>query len=302
MELSEVQCLVERVAAVDAGCRDRVALEAAVGELRRLRSWVEGREVLFARLLGEVSSFPEKSLADAGRSTLRQAEQVIRRAQVAEQMAGFGSSLDAGRVTGEHVDILGRALRHLEPAVQAKLVAQAPRLLLVAENATPDEFARTVRDDVRRFEREGDAEARFERQRRAIRLNSWLDRESGMGRWSASWDPETMVKLENRLDAQVQAMFHDQQPEGCPTDPLEKQAYLRALALQALLSGTGVRLGRPEIVVVVDHTNPHPDGRPTVDWGLPVDLPQRVLDDLYNTADVHTVVVRNGVSSTRRAS
>ena len=80
-----------------------------------------------------------------------------------------------------------------------------------------------------------------------------------------------MVRLENRLDAQVQAMFHDRLPDGCPSDLLEKQAYLRALALLALLNGEGARVGRPEIIVVEDHTHPHADGSPTVDWGLPVD-------------------------------
>jgi hypothetical protein len=116
-----------------------------------------------------------------------------------------------------------------------------------------------------------------------------------MGRWSAVWDPETMVRLENRLDAQVHTMFHDRLPDGCPSDLLEKQAYLRALALLALLNGEGGRVGRPEIIVVEDHIHPHADGSPSVDWGLPVDLPQRILDDLYATADVYTVVVRNGV-------
>jgi hypothetical protein len=81
-------------------------------------------------------------------------------------------------------------------------------------------------------------------------LNTWIDRDTGMGRWSATWDPETMVRLENRLDAQVQALFHDTQPEGCPSDLLEKQSFLRAHALLALLNGGGARLGRPEIVVV----------------------------------------------------
>ena len=110
-----------------------------------------------------------------------------------------------------------------------------------------------------------------------MRLNSWIDRETGMGRWTASWDPETMVRLENRLDTQVQAMFHDRQPDGCPTDVFEKQSYLRAHALLALLDGKGARVGRPEIVVVVDHTTAATE--PVVDWGLPVELPQRVLDD-----------------------
>ena len=111
-----------------------------------------------------------------------------------------------------------------------------------------------MRAQARRLEADGDGLDRLERQRRAVRLNTWIDRDSGMGRWSAFWDPETMLRLENRLDAQVQAMFHDRQPDGCPTDLFEKQSYLRAHALLALLDGGGVRLGRPEIVVVVDHT------------------------------------------------
>ena len=44
MKVSEVQELVGRVAAVDADCSDWAVLQGAVGELRRLKSWVEGRE------------------------------------------------------------------------------------------------------------------------------------------------------------------------------------------------------------------------------------------------------------------
>ena len=102
-----------------------------------------------------------------------------------------------------------------------------------------------------------------------------------------------MLRLENRLDAQIPALFHDTTPDGCPTDLFEKQAFLRAHALLALLNGGGARLGRPEIVVVVDHTTASTE--PVIDWGLPVELPRRVLDDLAATADVHTVAVRNGV-------
>ncbi len=287
--------LVGRVAAVDAGCADRLVLQAAAGELRQLRSWLDGREVSIARSLAVVSSFPEKSLADASRSSLRQAEQVLHRAETTEQAPEFGTSLEAGRVSGAHVDVLARALRQLEPAARQRLVDQAPRLVLIAEHVTPDEFAHTVRAEARRIERDGDGLERLERQRRAVRFESWIDRDTGMGRWSATWDPETMLRLENRIGAQVQAMFHDSHPEGCPSDLLAKQSFLRAHAILALLDGGGVRLGRPEVVVVVDHTQPDPDGRPSIDWGLPVELPRRVLDDLHHRANIHTVVVRNGV-------
>jgi hypothetical protein len=81
MDVGDVQRLVARVAVVDARCADRVALEAAARELRRLKSWVESREVTVARALRDVSSFPEKNLADAARTNLREAERVMRRAR-----------------------------------------------------------------------------------------------------------------------------------------------------------------------------------------------------------------------------
>ena len=76
---------------------------------------------------------------------------------------------------------------------------------------------------------------------------------------------------------------------------MEKQSYLRALALVALLDGQGGKPGKPEVIVVVDHTQPGPDGQPAIDWGLAVELPDRVLADVRARATTYTVVVRNGV-------
>ena len=178
--------LVGRVAAVDAGCADRLVLEAAVGELRRLKSWVESHEVVVARGLAMVSSFPEKALADAAsRSSLRQAEQLLGRAETVAEMPGFGSSLDAGRVSGDHVDVLTRTLRQLDPTVRDQLADDAARLVLLAEASTAEEFARSVHAEARRLESDGDGLDRLQRQRRAVRLSSWIDRQTGMGRWTA---------------------------------------------------------------------------------------------------------------------
>jgi hypothetical protein len=143
------------------------------------------------------------------------------------------------------IDVLTRVLLDVGPAVRHELLDQAERLVRIAEQSTPDEFGRAARDEARRLERDGDGMERLERQRRAIRCNSWVDKETGMGRWSVTLDPATWATLENRLEAQVEAMFHETHPEGCPTDPLEKQSFLRAHALLALLKGKGARLGRP---------------------------------------------------------
>ncbi len=295
MRSDEVQCLVGRVAAVDADCADGGVLKAAVEDLRRLKSWVEGREVAFAQQIANVSSFPEKSLAEASNTSLRHGGRLLKRAATAGDVPAFGRSLDSGRVSGEHVDVLTRALRELEPAARAKLIDQGEHLVKLAEHSTADEFARSVRQEARRLEADGDGLERLERQRRDIRCNCWTDKETGMGRWSVTLDPATWVSLEGRLDAQVEAMFHDAHPEGCPTDPFEKQSFLRAHALLALLNGEGLRVGRPEIVVVEDFTNPRPDGRPTLDWGADVDLPAEFLEAVRPTARVYSITVRNGV-------
>ena len=108
------------------------------------------------------------------------------------------------------------------------------------------------------------------------------------------FDPETGLTLQGRLANTVAALFADKTPDHCPFHPLERQAFLRAHALAALTEGQGSQR-RPEIVAVVDLNDPQPDGSPTVDWGLPVELPAEVLRRLFDTAPVHPIIVRGGV-------
>jgi Domain of unknown function (DUF222) len=295
MRTEEVRSLVERVAALDSACAEWPALSAAIGDLRRLKSWVESREVAFAKRTAEISSFPEKSLAEAAKTSIHHGGRLLKRAETAAAVPELGESLNAGRVSGEHLDAMTRVLRDLTPALQPELLDHTERLVGIAEQSTPEEFARAARDEARRLERDGDGLERLERQRRAVRMNTWVDKDTGMGRWSVIWDPATMAALEGRLDAQVQALFHDAHPDGCPTDPLEKQSFLRAHALLAMLNGQGVRPGRPEIVVVEDFTDPQPDGKPTLDWGVNVDLPREFFEVVRPTASLYSIKVRNGV-------
>ena len=136
--------------------------------------------------------------------------------------------------------------------------------------------------------------SRLARQRRATRLDTWIDDE-GMWCLRGRFDPETGLTLQGRLANTVAALFADKTPDDCPFHPLERQAFLRAHALAALTEGHGTRSGVPEIVAVVDLTDPQPDGSPTVDWGLPVELPAEVLRRLFDTAHVHPIIVRGGV-------
>jgi hypothetical protein len=54
------------------------------------------------------------------------------------------------------------------------------------------------------------------------------------------------------------------------------------------------RSGRAEVIVVVDFTALDTHGRPTVDWGSPIDLPFQCVEDFMQNAAIHRVVVNNG--------
>ena len=278
----------------DAG-RDQ--LVCALRAIERLLAWLHAAQAELARRLASCAAFPQADLADATRTSLRDADRVLDRAGVLEQAPVFADALDDAKVTAGHVDALGRTLRSLEPAQREGLLDRAEELAEVAQQATVEEFARRLRTEARRLAAD-DGLARLERQRRDTRLRTWVDQASGMWCLNGRFDPESGLKLAGRLDNAVASLFADATPDTCPSDTGEKQDHLRAWALVSLTEGTGrsAGSGRPEVIAVVDATDPDPSsGRPSIDWGLPVELPTSVLLDLWGVADVHTVVVRNGV-------
>ena len=287
--------LLTTARALDESSTDRALIAASIEASSRLAAWCEAQQIAGARALARLGIPAEVVLAQATRCNPREAERVIERSNTAQVAPAFGAALASGRIAGGHIDQLSISLRRLQPAQRTVLLADPTRLLDLAAASTPDEFGRTLRAEERRLATD-DGMSRLERQRAGVRLRSRTDLESGMNIFTLTVDPVTGVMLHNKINAATEALFHSATPVGCPSDPLEKQAFLRGHALLSLIEGQGLRLGRPEIVVVVDTTTPDPaTGAPTVDWGLPVEIPHRVLLDLFGRADVHTVIVRNGV-------
>lgn len=285
--------LVERVAAFDAACRDRDEIVATAQDVARLRRWLDGRDAAVAAAVARVSSFPEKVLADATRGTVRDAERAIERAELLQAAPAFASGVAAGDVGGGHVDALNRSLRGLGPDERTAVLAQGDRLASVAATVPVDEFTRTVKATVERVVRD-DGMARLERQRRASRFRSWVDRTDGMWRFAGALDPVSGRALWERLTATKEALFHDQLPPTCPPDPIERDQHLGALALVALTEGRGAA-GRTGFLAVIDADAPPVQGGPSVDWGIPVELPAEVIAALVGDQPVPAVVVRGGV-------
>ena len=215
------------------------------------------------------------------------------RGDTAAEVPAFGDALANGDVSGEHVDLMGSALRNAEGDKRKKLAAKAKELVEVAKSATPEEFARRLRDESRRLD-DDDGTEKHERQKAAVRLWHKTDAVTGMGKIWMEIDPLSYAKFVARNDAMVSALFAERVPEGCPSDPVQKQAFLRAMAFIADLNGEGPTMGRPEVIVVLDGTALDERGEAAADWGLPVELPRSVLEDLLPEAVVTPVVVKGG--------
>ena len=294
MQRDQFMELFDTAVAADATTTERAVVVSAIAAVTRAAAWCDSQQIAYAQALAKMGAVAESVIAETSRSNSRDAERIVERARTVAVAPRFADALASGKVAAGHLDQLSNSLRRLNAAQQATLLADAPRLVAIAANSTPDEFARTLRAEERRLATD-DGMTRLERQRAAVRLRTRTDLETGMSIFTLTVDPVTGVMLHNKIAAATEALFHDKTPDGCPSDPMEKQSFLRAHALLNLIDGKGIRLGRPEVVVVVDTTTPEPaTGAPTVDWGLPVEIPHQVLIDLFERADVHNVVVRNG--------
>ena len=323
MEIAGVVGRVERIVSVRANpAADTDLIQTGLVAVREVQAWCDSQHAGLVAQLREVDSFPEQAVAKASKQSLGQAAKTTERSKTLDATPNLAGALDDGAITAEHVDAVTRASKKLDGTKRAELITRADRLVDVAKAGTVDEFARRLDLEAKKLQ-EGDGIDRLERQRRNARARSWVDVE-GMWNLSVTFDPLTGVKIASRIDAMVKALFGDKVPAGCPTDPLEKQRYLAAQAVTQLMLDSAItnhdddydhgdttggasaagtpqptsprssRTGPPEFVAVIDADAPGHHG-PVAEFSIAVDIPASVLAILAGTADIHAVVVRNGV-------
>ena len=294
METAAVVERVERIAATRADvAAGRVGLEGVLRDVTALRGWLSAVEADVTGRLAEQVSFPEAAIAESTRTGLGGAAKTLERSRTLGAAPDLASALDGGAITGGHIDAVTRVAAALDAGQRLELIERCDRLSAVAEAATVEQWGRRIRDEARRLQRD-DGAARLEQQRRSVRLSTCVDAE-GMWNLRGRFDPVTGVRLAARLDAAVETMFAESSPELCPHDPIEKQKFLAAHAMVRLLDGAGgCKPGRAEFVAVIDADATGSSG-PVVEWSIPVEIPARILADLAGEADIHAVIVRNGV-------
>jgi hypothetical protein len=331
MEIDDIEEVVGMLRLVPLDAANRHQTLTVLSGLQRIRGLVDSLEICAAERLQQLTHNAPAELAGATQRPPRAGDQVFERAATLASVPSLIAPMRSGALQGAHVDTVAKILRIVRDEHAAAFAEALPSIVdsAASSRATPDDLARSLNRETRRLS-DDDGVSRHEQQRRDTSLRTWTDKRTGMFRLSGKFDPLSGVNLHGRLQAALASLFAERTPSTCPADPGAKQDHLRAVALLALTmgaTGSGLaivpsdagpdngsspvddewdsffrqgpnRFGRPEVVVVLDArqaTVNANDRKPFVDWGLPVELPWRALEDLYERADVYAISVANGV-------
>jgi hypothetical protein len=277
--------------------------------LARVVEAVEAATVLELVGVAEADSsvVVEQVVAGSTCRSLSAAGRVVERARVVSGWPDVWSAWSTGALSAGHVDVLVRARRGLPKALRARFDEQTG--VLAAGGGVPvEEFRDRVNAVVRELEAD-DGVGRLARQKRRTRVRAWTDRD-GMWNLHGRFDPERGLVLSEVLRRRTEHVFRTgDHPVGdeMPDDPVERQAWFQAIALEQLMTGTANTngdsgTGGVEVVVTIDERTllegRHPGSR--VDTGN-LEVPVEVLRRLARCArltpvvlDDHGVAVRVG--------
>jgi len=178
-----------------------------------------------------------------------------RRSKTIDEAPGFGEALATGVIAAEHVDALANATATVADDVRTGLLGQQDSLLAAASTMTPEQFARTCRERIRRLERDHGI-ARNQQQRGDTFLSRKLNLATGMIEGRFAFHPELGNQIFTAGDREVAAIIAAGERAGDP-DYVNRSYRRNRLTAEALgrLVATGHDRERPleaDITFVVD--------------------------------------------------
>jgi hypothetical protein len=218
-------------------------LRVELGEMKRLRSVIDGRLVDIVRRIeettGEIGThergIPEVELIAHGGMTKREATDVLKRVLVIEEAPAVGEALAAGDLSAGHVDAISRAMKIAGDSRDAFL-GLLPDLVESASVMSVPEFTVEVTKAAKGVVTDGGLST-FEDQRRSTYLKIWNDA-TGMVNVRGMFDPEIGAILQSRVNSQVETMFHsgDRDIPVVHHTHVDANDFRRAHALVALVA------------------------------------------------------------------
>ena len=221
----------------DVDALDRDGVVAMLGATRRIRSTLDAVEVRAHRRLRELescgSSEPaEAAIAAAADGDGRHGRAVSERDSLCLEAPNVEDALDAGALSGAHVDAMNAASRDLPSDVRAEFVAQTDALTERAARLSLDGFRRECRRLAKWLLAQselGSEVDELERQRAASKVTQWTDRVTGMCSTLIEVDPIRNATMGSAVRSEI-ARLRQANGNGALTwKQLEAQAWVNCI-------------------------------------------------------------------------
>ena len=186
-------------------------------------------------------------LQDSVRMSGREARRVARVAEQLVSMPNTAERLASGDITMDHATALANAAEQCG----ADTVDGDEGLLDRAGQASSDAFAKEARGFAARKSPDR-GEARLEHQRRARVASMFVDRDTGMGRVCADFDPISFNLVEQAIDNRTDTLWRaDGGRDGKP-DLIRTSGQRRADAIFELITGRNAATRQPAAGLLAD--------------------------------------------------
>ena len=234
---AELTAAIAVVTSIDPAAAGTAQCAQAFATLARLKSWTAATEARFTSRVRELNSVgqslpPADLHARTPGCSTREAHDNERRSDIIDAAPAFGDALTTGTIGIAHVDALANATTKLDDTVRDDLLGRVDDLLDSATSLSPERFARTVAELVRRIERDHGVD-RDERRRRQTFLSRRLNPATGMTEGRFAFHPELANKVFGAIDRHVAATIAAGEARG-DTEFVERRVDRNRLAAESL--------------------------------------------------------------------
>jgi hypothetical protein len=234
---------VEALDRADLATADAASCLALLRDVRRARGWLDAVEARVSSRLRDLSTVTPDASGPAatavsdvhgavGGVSAAEGRRRERRSKTLEEAPSFADALETGRIGAEHVDALANATTGLDQTLKDQLLADESSLLAAAVAKTPEQFARTCRERIRRLERDHGI-SRNRQQRHDTYLSRKINRATGMVEGRFAFHPELANQIFTGVDREVAAMIAAGERAGDP-EFVQRRYDRNRLAAEAL--------------------------------------------------------------------
>ncbi|MGA9278093.1 HNH endonuclease [Ilumatobacter sp.] len=238
MSVNSTDAAFAAVRAVETETLSRDDAERLLGDVRRLRSWLDTVEIATTRRVRELNAAgqaenAESLVAKAGRRSGREAKSVGERTDLSDAVPMLGDALADGDVAAAHLDAINAAARWLPDDVRTEFLGHSDELIGRASQVSVEAFGRECRELAKHLlaasRKDSDADE-LDAQRAASKVRRWVDRITGMHHTLLELDPLRDAQLSASFNAELARLRAADGNSGTPWQQLQVDAFINAVA------------------------------------------------------------------------